>query len=200
MTASARDVAAALRERLPGLPVKKLHKLLYYCQGHHLAHFGTPLFSETISAWDMGPVVGEVWHLEKYPWTYPTGELHTTPAAPLDNAELGTISYVVSRYGRRYGWELESQTHGEMPWQRANAQRAPRGSVPIQLSWILEHFQTVTEAERQEDIPFDQDDLRGLFADALERDRARAPHADGPDELSELERMRDEVAARLASA
>jgi uncharacterized phage-associated protein len=38
--------------------VKKLHKLLYYCQGHHLATFGLPLFDESISAWDMGPVVG----------------------------------------------------------------------------------------------------------------------------------------------
>jgi uncharacterized phage-associated protein len=51
MTVSARDVAAAIRERLPRVPTKKLHKLLYYCQGHHLAHFGKPLFSDTISAW-----------------------------------------------------------------------------------------------------------------------------------------------------
>jgi hypothetical protein len=37
MVVSAHDVAAALRARLPDLPTKKLHKLLYYCQGHHLA-------------------------------------------------------------------------------------------------------------------------------------------------------------------
>jgi len=44
MSASAHDVAAALRDRLPGLPTKKLHKLLYFCQGHHLAVKGEPLF------------------------------------------------------------------------------------------------------------------------------------------------------------
>ena len=54
-TLSAHSVAVELRHRLPGVGVKKLHKLLYYCQGHHLATFGLPLFSESISAWDMGP-------------------------------------------------------------------------------------------------------------------------------------------------
>ncbi|MDQ1633589.1 MAG: hypothetical protein QOJ32_398 [Frankiaceae bacterium] len=62
---SARDVAAELRQRLPDVGVKKLHKLLYYAQGHHLAALGRPLFSESISAWDMGPVVGEFWWQEQ---------------------------------------------------------------------------------------------------------------------------------------
>jgi hypothetical protein len=30
---SALDVATELRKRLPGVGVKKLHKLLYYCKG-----------------------------------------------------------------------------------------------------------------------------------------------------------------------
>ncbi len=38
MTAlSAHDVAAQVRQRVPGVGTKKLHKLLYYCQGHHMA-------------------------------------------------------------------------------------------------------------------------------------------------------------------
>jgi hypothetical protein len=44
MTVSAHDVAAVLRERLPGLPTLKLHKLLYYVQGHHLAALDAALF------------------------------------------------------------------------------------------------------------------------------------------------------------
>jgi hypothetical protein len=88
-TVSAHAVAAALRDRLPGLGFKKLHKLLYYCQGHHLAVFDDPLFRETISAWDMGPVVGELWK---------HGQLGRAPAPgiPLGEAELNTIEYVVS--------------------------------------------------------------------------------------------------------
>jgi uncharacterized phage-associated protein len=55
MTHSANDIASELRKRLPGAPIKKLHKLLYYCQAHHLAAFDSPMFTESVSAWDMGP-------------------------------------------------------------------------------------------------------------------------------------------------
>jgi uncharacterized phage-associated protein len=96
MSLSAHDVAAVLRDRLPGVPTKKLHKLLYYCQGHHLATFDKPLFSETISAWDMGPVVGTLWYAEKQ------GEVPRAPRQ-LDEAQLNTIGYVLSRYGSLTG-------------------------------------------------------------------------------------------------
>src|SRR5947207_3630527 len=110
MRVSAHDVAVVLRERLPGLPVKKLHKLLYYCQGHHLAAFGEPLFHETISAWDMGPVVGSLWKREK------EGRL-AEPAAGLSEGQLNTIGYVVSRYGALTGRDLENLAHTEAPWR-----------------------------------------------------------------------------------
>jgi uncharacterized phage-associated protein len=66
MPVSAHHVAAVLRERQPGVPTKKLHKLLYYCQGHHLAAFGEPLFTDTVSAFDMRPIVGTLWHQERH--------------------------------------------------------------------------------------------------------------------------------------
>jgi uncharacterized phage-associated protein len=72
---------------------------LYYCQGHQLATFGEPLFQEAISAWDMGPVVGTLWHDEKHHGI--DGEV-----TPLSEAELNTIGYVVSRYGRFTGTDL----------------------------------------------------------------------------------------------
>src|SRR5437773_7443863 len=111
MALSAHDVAAALRERLPGLPTKKLHKLLYYCQGHHLAAFGEPLFFEAICAYDMGPVVVTVWKDEQHGDVPPD-------RARLSEAQLNTVGYVVSRYGALTGRELEILTHGETPWQR----------------------------------------------------------------------------------
>jgi hypothetical protein len=40
MAVSAHDVAAEIRRRQPSVGTKKLHKLLYYCQGHYLAAFG----------------------------------------------------------------------------------------------------------------------------------------------------------------
>jgi uncharacterized phage-associated protein len=177
MTTSARDVAAALRERLPDLPIKKLHKLLYYCQGHHLAQFGEPLFADTISAWDMGPVVGVLWKVERE-----ESEPVVTAGPTLDEAQLNTIGYVVSRYGRLTGRELEILTHGEMPWRRANEHRGPQGSVRIEEEWIEEQFRAAEVADREDETPFGSDAL----ADVLDgmSDRARRPgRIDALDEI-----------------
>ncbi len=135
MTASAHDVVAELRRRLPSVPLKKAHKLLYLCQGHHLAVTGALLFAEGIAAWDMGPVVPQLWHDEKHNTEPP-------PPSELDNAALNTIGYVVSRYGALTGRDLEVMTHGERPWQLANAVRRPGGSAPIRPEWMLEYFRT----------------------------------------------------------
>jgi uncharacterized phage-associated protein len=145
MTLSARDVAAALRDRRPGLPTKKLHKLLYYCQGHHLAIFEEPLFSETISAWDMGPVVGALWYEEKQ------GDLPAPhPRREMDEAQLNTIGYVLSRYGALTGQDLENLTHSEQPWRLADSGRRPGESTRVKLEWIRQYFsaRASTEDER----------------------------------------------------
>jgi uncharacterized phage-associated protein len=144
MAVSARDVAAVLRERLPGLPTKKLHKLLYYCQGHHLAAFDEPLFTETISAWDMGPVVGTLWRQEKQGEVAP-GHVR------LDEAQLNTIGYVISRYGALTGLDLENLTHSEQPWQLANRVRRPGESARIESDWIKEYFKAAGTGDDEED-------------------------------------------------
>lgn len=148
MAVSAHDVAAALRERLPGLGTKKLHKLLYYCQGHHLATFGEPLFAETISAWDMGPVVGTLWSEEKR-----DDRPSATPR--LTEAQLNTIGYVLSRYGALTGQDLENLTHMETPWQLADSRRSPGGTVRIEREWIRAYFRTTGAAAEQDGLPLD---------------------------------------------
>ena len=59
------DVAAELRKRVIGVGDVKLHKLLFFVQGSHLAWEGTPAFRERSEAWDMGPVVAALWRDEK---------------------------------------------------------------------------------------------------------------------------------------
>jgi uncharacterized phage-associated protein len=147
MTASAHDVAAALRERLPGLGVMKLHKLLYYAQGHHLAAFDRTLFSESIRAWDMGPVVAEFWRDED------RGEPRPEPHA-LGEAELNTIGYVASQYGRLNGSQLERLTHTEQPWRAGDARRKVGDSDRIEQEWIRRHFlaEAATSDEEQESL------------------------------------------------
>jgi uncharacterized phage-associated protein len=176
---SAHDVAALLRERLPGVPVKKLHKLLYYCQGHHVATFGQPLFTETISAWDMGPVVGTLWFRE--------GQGESRPAPrELTEAQLNTVGYVVSRYGALTGRDLETLTNSEDPWRQADRDRRPGESARIELDWIRDYFATDHEEDQ---IPLDSAQVREWIAGA----HARSQDFVKPDSP-------EEIRARLANA
>jgi uncharacterized phage-associated protein len=172
---NAHDVAVQLRRRLPGVGAKKLHKLLYYCQGHHLAAFDEPLFSETISAWNMGPVVGALWHKERE-GDRPMGEARPT------EAQLNTIGYVVSRYGALTGRDLENLTHSEQPWVIANASRLPNGSTRIELAWIRDYFMTYGMDDAEDEMPFDSTAVKELLQGAEHRrDEPRQP-----DDLDEI--------------
>lgn len=182
MTVSAYDVAAVLRERLPGLPTKKLHKLLYYCQGHHLATFDEPLFDEPVSAWDMGPVVGTLWHQEKQRHQEKP-DRPPEAAGDLDEAQLNTIGYVLSRYGALTGRDLENLTHSETPWQLADTGRRPGESARIERPWIRDYFRTQGAADGDEDeMTLDSAAVARWLRDAPAR-RAEPARPDSPEEL-----------------
>lgn len=110
MPLSAHDVARELRGRLPGIGTAKLQKLLYYCQGWHLAANDEPMFAETIEAWAKGPVVATLWADEQHDRPIPDPQ-------PVGDAALATIDYVIERYGRMSGEALIHQTHREEPWR-----------------------------------------------------------------------------------
>jgi len=104
----AHDVARKLRDR--GVDeVKKLHKLLYYVQGWHLAEHGVPAFEEDVAAWEMGPVIADLWADEKHRRPQPT-------AGEMPSTVLEVIERVVERYGAMSGRALEEKTHREAPW------------------------------------------------------------------------------------
>ncbi len=166
MTVSAHDVAAVLRERLPGLSGLKLHKLLYYVQAHHLAAADEPLFAEAVMAWDKGPVVAALWTAEKNAETAP-------PRRELTGGQLGVVDYVVSRYGGQTGPDLMHMTHGEAPWKTANASRDPGGSVRIRNEWMRDYFRN--EPHDEGEIWISREKLAELTAGAEDRLRAAGP-------------------------
>ncbi len=173
----ARDVAAEIRRRLPAIGAKKLHKLLYYAQAHHLAAFGQQLFVQSISAWDMGPVVAAFWHEEQTPGDAPD-------AAALDQAGRNTLGYVVRRYGRLTGRDLEVLSQGELPWQEADHRRKLAGdqSARISPATMIEYFSA--DADKDE-TALDPTELDAMFADAAQSSRQARGE---PDDLDGLRR------------
>lgn len=74
----------------------------------------------------MGPVVGNLWRAEKQ------GDVSRVHRE-MDEAQLNTVGYVLSRYGALTGGDLENLTHSEEPWQLADSGRRPGESARIKL-------------------------------------------------------------------
>jgi uncharacterized phage-associated protein len=163
-TYTANDVATEIRKRLLGVGAQKLHKLLYYCQAHHLATFAEPLFADSIMAWERGPVVGQLWYAEDRGLaSAPTnGELGT------DEGALNTIGFVLSRYGRLSGSELERLSHTERPWLDADKVRqdAHRPSVRIEQRAIADYFVEQADIEESERVAVDPRQKEAALAEA----------------------------------
>lgn len=127
MLVSAHDVADELRRRLGDIGTVKLHKLLYYVQGWHIARTGGPVFEESIKAWANGPVVADLWADEKHGRGRPA-------RANLDPSSLATIEFVIERYGEFSGAELIRLTHGEDPWRELSESDDPAISADSEIT------------------------------------------------------------------
>ena len=97
----------------------KLQKLVYYCQGFTLAITGTPLFPESIQAWEHGPVVEPLYH------QYKEFKSSAIPMPDIDedevkskfsDAQIEIINEVCDVYGQYSAWKLRNFTHDEEPW------------------------------------------------------------------------------------
>lgn len=134
MTTSANSVIAAMDQRRPGMRPGKLILLLFFCQGHHLAHHGEPLFAEPIYATGRGITVDEA-----------TGEPAQQPA---DNRQLLTISRAVTRYGDLSPADLRTLILASLPWELATKRSAdPR----IEWAWLRDWFRRPDETDDPDD-------------------------------------------------
>ncbi len=98
----------------------KLQKLLYYCQGFHLALKNKKLFNEPLVAWLHGPVVEEIYH-EYKDWGgngIPRPEDFNDKV--LTKSEKDVINQVYSVYGQFSAWGLRNMTHNEPPWMNTD--------------------------------------------------------------------------------
>ena len=101
----------------------KLQKLLYYAQTWYLVNFEKPLFSEKLLAWDLGPVVREVYQeFKKYGGNPINIKDKNVFKNITDNIQKDTIDYLEEFYDSYIGLsahELVNMTHNEEPWEKA---------------------------------------------------------------------------------
>lgn len=193
MTISAHDVARELRSQLPvNGGVTKIHKLLYLAQGWHLAWYNEPLFVEEIEAWDMGPVVADLWRDERDGRAVPTPE-------QLSTAQLLAVDYVVANYGALSARELIDLTHAEGPWFAAHGRDWREGKV-IATDAIREFFLDAERRDTTDDEVWSLDaaaiaTVETDIADALNEIPATNGQGGHRDETEDIRRWLAEVTA-----
>lgn len=132
---TANAVMAAIDARRPGLKLPKKHSLLFFAQGHHLAHFGVPLFDNLIIATDRGVRVAAA--------------PGTSTVQPIKGeGALNTIGYVVERYGALSPVDLGVLVRDSRPW-RVTDESGP--NRPINLVLLTEWFRRADETDDPDD-------------------------------------------------
>jgi len=112
--ATAADVSNYIDSRTHVWGDIQRQKLVYYAQAWSLAWDGVPLFSEHVEAWQLGPVVPDLWRQVSQP-----------SREGLTAEQMATIDAVLAFYGPMTGAQLSTRTHDEAPWRDAWGDRHP---------------------------------------------------------------------------
>lgn len=118
----------------------KLQKLLYYCQGFHLAMFDKPLFTESILHWEHGPVVPEMYHRYKSNGREIIPIPETVDESVFSPEQKELIQEVFEVYGQYSAWRLRDLTHEEPPYTQT------RNNELISLDLMKNYFKTQLKA------------------------------------------------------
>lgn len=94
----------------------KLQKLCYYAQGLLTAMRGKPLFSETVEAWDHGPVVPDLYHQYKKHRKSPIPVVAGFDENQIASKDRQVLKDVYAFYGQFSPWRLREMSHKDKPW------------------------------------------------------------------------------------
>ena len=118
-----RSTIARLFNNLSEITPLALQKLLYFCQGYSLAIGSDPIFPEDCEAWPHGPVYKEIYHLFKSFKYNPIDDdrfvILNNSTDALTDKEKQIIDLVSATFGAYSGKTLETITHSEDPWKKA---------------------------------------------------------------------------------
>lgn len=104
----------------------KVNKLLYYAQGTFLARTGRPLFNNQIEAWQLGPVVSDIYHKYKVCGKAPIISEDDIDRTCFTDEEFDTLLDVMREFGQYTGSALVTFTHRPgTPWSNARDNGIP---------------------------------------------------------------------------
>ena len=121
----------------------KLQKLLYYCQGFHLALEGKELFEDDIEAWQHGPVVPVMFHKYKKYGSNGISKPINFDSTVITESERMVINQVFEIFGKYSAWGLRNMTHKEIPWK--NVYRSNVSNLIISKESLKSYFLTQIE-------------------------------------------------------
>jgi len=118
----------------------KLQKLVYYAQGFHLAMEDSPLFNETIEAWEHGPVCVPLYQKYKQYGSEAIPIPYDADAYEIFSKAIHEILDMVhTYYGQFSAWKLRNLTHEDTPWKDAYH----RGRTEITHGSMKNYFKTL---------------------------------------------------------
>ena len=135
------DVSAYILKKAGPMSAMKLQKLVYYSQAWATVWDDDVLFNEQVQAWDNGPVVRELWEVNR--GKFKIVSVESGNAAIIDAAQRETIDRVLEFYGDKNAQWLSDLTHMEDPWKNAFAQGQNTEITPQAMS---EYYSTIAPA------------------------------------------------------
>jgi uncharacterized phage-associated protein len=153
-----------------GFSNRELQKILYFAQGFHLAQFGEPLFSETLYAWEYGPVNTTIWHKFKGYGYNLIGGPGKEKLAPVSDDVAKFLSTVVLALAVVGQGKLIEFSHADTPWASTYIPQANRVLDKDSLRNYFGSFTSIEEylAEARQKLAFHElvaqrlDYLKGL--------------------------------------
>ena len=142
----------------------KLHKLVYFAHGWHLALKGEPLIDETLQAWDYGPVVPSLYHEFKHFRDKDITELamdlepvkgsrfkaFIPLVASNDQYTCDLLEKVIEVYGKFSALELSAMTHEpSSPWSKARENNPGVKFVGITNESLRKYFKAKAEKNQE---------------------------------------------------
>lgn len=136
--------------RLAGKPLTnmKLQKLIYFADGHFLAHCNRDLVDDSPFAWEFGPVYFDVYQAYRRFGADPiVSPVEVDGASRLDDDAMGMIEAVWKVYGESSAAQLSRLSHLEDgPWfvarQRGRSEVIPREAMQVYFASLKKDSET----------------------------------------------------------